>query len=202
MRYIQHKFIDVNENQDIFGYYREFYQSDDLHSDGYVTLFSPGEYGGDEENRSNLSTLINERDDYRWVSNEEYPYLTIDFHTSVIDLLYYTLETHAHKRFMKQWAVYGIEGDGEVLVDKRDDEPLCSISCTEYTMKTFQCQYPGSFHKFKIIATGMDSKDATLLSLSAIQFFGVIFTSPSTCERQVYSLMPVIVILSLFILSL
>ena len=169
------QFLDVNGTQDIFGYFRTSFKSSDLNADGIVTLYTLGTVSGDEEYRSTISTLINERDNYRWVSPPNSSFFTINFHNTYIDLLYYSLETHPKLRFIKQWAIYGIRGSREYLIDKRDNEPLCPETfCSEYTIKTFKCQYPGSFTKFKMIGTGPDSNGDNMLSLSAIQFFGVI----------------------------
>ena len=176
MKLIEQKYLSVNSSQDIFGYYREFYGSKSPNDDGIISLYSPASYesGTDDYQRSNLSTLISDPDDLRWVSSLAYPYFTIDFHKTHISLLYYTLETHPSLRYIKQWSVYGMSGGKEYLIDERNSEPLCDISCKTYTAKTFKCQNPGTFSKFKIKSTGPDSSDQVRLSLSAIQFFGFV----------------------------
>ena len=173
MKKIDHQFLDLNGSIDIFASYRSYYETDNPHKDGIITLYSPSTFEGNENYRTDISTLISKPDDLRWVSGGE-PYFTIDFHQSYIDLLYYKIETHPNVRFITQWALYGIRGNNEYLIDERNDEPLCQTNCKEYTIKTFKCKFPGSFTKFKFILTGPDSYNTNILSMSAIQFFGVI----------------------------
>ena len=189
MKIIEQKYLDVNGSQDIFGYFRQFYGSSSPHDDGLITLFSPGTYfssnGQEEYLQANISTLISTPDNFRWISTLDDPYFTIDFHSTQISLLYYTFETHQNVRYIKEWAVYGLKGNKEYIIDQRNTEPLCNYGCTSYTTKTFKCQNPGTFTKFKIISTGPDSSSEVRMSLSAIQFFGFVSAQlPFTFNSQ------------------
>ena len=192
MKKIEPKFIEKGEGDDIFAYYREFYSVDDPTESNIITIKASSTLDEDEYNWSDVSVIISKREGMRWVSQEEndFPYITIDFHSNYIDLLYYTFETHPGLRYNKEWKISGIRGNNkEILIDYQDNDPLCSgTGCSEYTSKTFTCKYPGVFNKFKIQSTAKYSENQKMLSFSGIQFFGVVYPSFPlfTCKKPLF----------------
>ena len=69
-----------------------------------------------------------------------------------IDLTSYSIESFF--RHINTWDVYGIRNGKEYLIDRRVNESICS-SCALFSndkaVKTFVCQNPGVFNKFKFI---------------------------------------------------
>ena len=203
MQRIEQKFIDKGSEKDIFTYYRSFYEVDNPNESNIITINASSTTTEPGENRSDVSVLISKRRYLRWVSREEddYPYITIDFHSTYIDLLHYTFETDKISRYNKAWKIFGIRGNREILIDYKDD-PLCpETGCKSYTYKTFTCRHPGAFTKFKIQAASEDSLCDKMLSFSGIQFFGVVHPSLPlfTCKHQKQSYNKIILIITLLL---
>ena len=176
---IPSKSFDVGngENHDIFWYFRDFYNTKNPHESHLITISASSTSGGSEYNKSDVSVLISETDNKRWVS-EHFPNqsFTINFHKNYVHLIAYALKTQEKKRYINSWDVFGItQGNKSILLDKVINKPLCnneSASCDKETIVPFRCQHPGLFNKFKFVHTGLDSNNELFFSLSQVRFFG------------------------------
>ena len=171
--------ISDGKGKDIFKYLREIYITDNLHESGYVTVFNSSISPGNTHNKADISTIIGEDDEKRWVSGvEQNPYFTIDFHSNNVFLLGYSIKTSKSFRFIQSWKLYGIKGNQYFLIDSQQNYSLCekdtSNTCKETKTVPFRCQRPGLFHKFKLMLTDPDSTSENILSLSKIKFFGAL----------------------------
>lgn len=174
---IPQKFIETNETgEDVFSYFRSYYNVSNPHTSGIITITATSTYPPGEHERSDVSTLIREDDGMRWVSGyEENPSFTINFHNNYVDLISYTIISSENIRYIKNWDIFGVSHGKKILIDRRINESFCPEStCSQRIVETYTCQYPGLFNKFIFLHTGPDSLGESLLSMSALKFYGIV----------------------------
>ena len=177
--YIKSKYIEnTNTSYDIFAYIREYFNVDNPHEANilHISASSTLNDSGDGFKRSDVSVLISKPDGLRWVSSKAYnQYFIINMKNNKIDLTSYSIESFV--RHINTWDVYGIRNGKEYLIDRRVNEPICSGGesyCIGTSIKTFICQNPGVFNKFKFIHRGLDSYKEKYFSMSRVMFYGII----------------------------
>ena len=176
MPIIPSRYIEVNETgEDILSYFRSFYNTTNPHEKGIITIKASSTFPGDGSNRSDASTILRGDDLTRWVSqSEKNASFTIDFHYNFVSLSAYTIVS-IPGRYIKNWDVFGINNGKKYLIDRRINASLCEdMSCSQEIVKTFYCQFPGAFNKFKFVLTGVDSNRENFLSMSYLKFFGIV----------------------------
>ena len=176
-------FIAENkENDDIFAYFREKFDSEDLNEDGIVLIDESG-VTITGTSHTDVSILLTASDGKkRWVSeDEENQYFTIDFLDNKIGLLAYSIKTTENYRYILSWDLIGIKNNKEYLIDRHTNTPTCKgtgnkgdLLCSSTTTTVFKCQSPGTFSKFKFLHTGLDSRNDNYLSMTRIYFYGYI----------------------------
>ena len=177
--YISTKHVYNTESEyDIFTCIRQYFNVDNPHESNILHISASSTYAIDELNkRSNVSVLIRKPDGMRWVSYpSENQYFIINMKNNKIDLTSYSIES-IKGRHINTWDVYGIRNGKEYLIDRRINEPICSGGesyCIGTQIKTFVCQYPGTFNKFKFIHRGLDSYKEKYFSMSRVMFYGII----------------------------
>ena len=179
--YIKSKYIEnTNTSYDIFSYIREYFNVDNPHEAKilHISASSTVNDSGDGSKRGDVSVLIRKPDGFRWVSSyTDNQYFIIYMKNNRIDLTSYSIETEINQRYINTWDVYGIRNGNEYLIDRRVNEPICSGGesyCIGTSIKTFVCQYPGTFNKFKFIHRGLDSYKEKYFSMSRVMFYGII----------------------------
>ena len=177
---------------DIFAYFREVYNTKNLHESEIVSIYASTTFPPGDSNRTNASILISEPDGGRWVSEiKPNQFITIDFHQNSVDLIGYFFLTNIGARFINSWDVYGVYNNKMYLLDRRVNTPLCSpssSSCQVFNNLTFRSNRSGNFHKFRIVHTSTDSNDENIFSLSNIRFYGAVnsYFLFQTCGIQSY----------------
>ena len=177
MRTIPPKSIETNEeSEDIFSYFRSYFNIENPHNAGIISIKASSDYLFGEKNRTDVSTLIKGDDGERWVSDyEQNASFTINFHSNFVALSSYSIYTSATHRYIKSWDLFGINNKRKYLIDRRNNESICQgKKCTQDSNKTFSCQHPGFFNKFTFVLTGPDSLNNFLFSLTYLKFFGIV----------------------------
>ena len=164
--------------EDIFYHFRSYFKTPDLHAEGIITVKASSTIPGPGNNRAEVSIIIHEPDNKRWVSEvKPNQFFTINFYSNFVSLVSYKIETSKSMRYITNWDVYGISNNKLFLIDRRVNESICnsvSIWCSNNINMSFTCQHPGVFSKFLIQSTGPDSVNEDCLSLTKIRFYGVV----------------------------
>ena len=180
MKTIPPKYIEPNEaGEDIFSYFRKYFNEENLSEAGIISIKASSTLEAGDSNRSDVSTLIRGDDGKRWVSDkEENASFTINFHSNFVALSSYVIYTSAGLRHIKCWDLFGINHNRKYLIDRRSNESICEENqrnqCSQDSNTTFSCQYPGFFNKFAFVLTCNDSNNDPLLSMTYLQFFGIV----------------------------
>ena len=186
MRFIPQQKIENNgTNIDIFAYFRSYYSSTNLSGDGIVSVKPSTTSWGNESLRTGPSNLISEPDGFRWCCNygDSNPKLEIMFHSNCVTLFSYTIESFKNYRYIKSWNVFGISNKKKYLLDSRKNETVFGAGSTFSVFANFTCQHIGTFNKFSIELVDLDSLGEKLLSMSSIQFYGIVnpYNYKQTC---------------------
>ena len=177
MRVIPHSEVLLGSGDDIFSFFRRFYETVDPDRDNLISISPSSNFGVGAYNSGNVSVLISEPSGRRWVSAiEERAYFIIDFRDYDIQLHSYSLTTSPNLRSINSWLVYGFDGGNWELIDDRTNSILClpSSDCPINTEKNYVCQKQSVYSRFRLINAGPDSSNDYIFSLTSIKFFGVI----------------------------
>ena len=185
-RIIPQQRIEDNEtNIDIFAYFSGYFKSSNLSGDGIVSIIPSSSTLDGQYQKTDASNLIMPPDEYRWCSSfDGNPKLTIKFHSNQVTLLSYAIEGFKGHRYIKSWKVYGLSKGKKYLLDSRINETVLGEAINSSIFARFECQNIGTFSTFSIESAGKDSSGDILLSMSSIQFYGIVnpYNSMRTCN--------------------
>ena len=112
-------------SDDIFSYFRSYYKVSSPHDAGLISIIASSTTLKDVNNQSDVSCLLSDSKNERWVSQEEInASFSIDFYQNRVNLLSYSIQTEA-LRYIKSWDLFGIDQYRCVLLDRRKNEPIC-----------------------------------------------------------------------------
>ena len=184
--YIKPRFIGANETgEDIFSYFRSYFNVDNPHEAGIISISASSSIISNTPNYSDISTIISNKNGTRWISQKQKnSSFVLNFHSNYVALYSYTIKSEARYRYIKNWDVYGINNNKKYLIDRRINESICTgLICDEDTIKTFECDNPGFFNKFMVVLTGPDSNNQDYLSLCYIKFYGIVTSNHAIISK-------------------
>lgn len=188
MKIIPQQTIEDNgTNIDIFTYFRNYYSSSNLSGDGIVTIDASSTTWSTDYNKTGPTNIISAPDGLRWCSRyEKRVKLAIKFHSNSVTLFSYTIENFKGHRYIRSWDLYGISRGMKYLLDRRINETILGKAKDRTIFVPFKCQTIGSFHTFSFEMTGPDSNDDYYMSMSSIQFYGIVnpIHPLETCIRK------------------
>ena len=195
----QQRIDDDGSKKDIFAYFRSHYSSTNLSKDGIVSIIASSTTWATDYQKTGPTNLISATDDLRWCSSsaDKNPKFEIKFHSNYVTLLSYTIENFKNHRYIKSWKVFGISKRKKYLFDSRINETILGEATSSSIFAPFTCQHIGTFNTYSIELAGGDSNNENLLSMSSIQFYGIVnpYNYKQTCYiiRKTHSTLALII---------